>query len=123
MIAVRLRTRDGLERIHVEQNASLSALKDLISQKVERPHEQLTISTDQTLVRIFPCRSAVNLFGASDLVLLLHSDVSTTPCLQLTSKSPETFLDLTDDDSSLSELGFKNGQMVRCISMMPCAPL
>lgn len=34
-------------------------------------------------------------------------------CLQLTSKSPETFLDLTDDDNTLSELGFNNGQMVR----------
>lgn len=51
MIAVRLRTRDGLERINVEPSASLNTLKDLISQKVERPREQLTISTDQTLVR------------------------------------------------------------------------
>ena len=50
MIAVRLRTRDGLERIQVEQTASLSTLKDLISQKVERPLDQLSVSTDQTLV-------------------------------------------------------------------------
>lgn len=55
MIAVRLRSRDGLERIQVEQNASLSSLKDLISQKVERPLDQLIISTDQTLVSIFCC--------------------------------------------------------------------
>jgi len=32
---------------------------------------------------------------------------------QLTSKTPETFLDLADDDDSLKQLGFSNGQMVR----------
>lgn len=32
--------------------------------------------------------------------------------LQLTSKTPETYLDLADDDDSLKQLGFANGQMV-----------
>jgi hypothetical protein len=33
--------------------------------------------------------------------------------LQLTSKTPETFLDLSDDDETLASLGFANGQWVR----------
>lgn len=44
-------------------------------------------------------------------------------CVQLTSKSPETFLDLTEDGSSLSALGFKNGQMVWCSHQQDAACL
>jgi hypothetical protein len=52
MIAVRLRTRDGLERISISPDATLGLLRELISQKVERGVDRFIISTDQTLVRL-----------------------------------------------------------------------
>lgn len=44
---------------------------------------------------------------------LHHINSSTASILQLTSKTPETYLDLADDDDSLKQMGFSNGQIVR----------
>eukprot|EP00892_Ulva_mutabilis_P011724 jgi/Ulvmu1/8924/UM005_0015.1 len=81
MIVVRLRTRDGLERINVPDDATVGSLREAISEQIKRPAQQFVISMDQSL---------------------------------LTSKTPETFLDLADDDDSLKQLGFSDGQMVFC---------
>lgn len=44
---------------------------------------------------------------------LCGADLRSCCALQLTSKAPETYLDLADDDDSLRQLGFTNGQVVR----------
>ena len=50
MGVVRLRTRDGIERINVSDDASVGGLRDAISEHIKRPAQQFVMSMDQTLV-------------------------------------------------------------------------
>lgn len=51
MLTVRLRSRDGLERLQVEPSSSVLALKELVSKHIEQPLSKFVLSTDQALVR------------------------------------------------------------------------
>ena len=55
MSVVRLRTRDGIERIYVPSDATVSVLRQAIGEQIKRPAQQFVISMDQTLV----CLSAL----------------------------------------------------------------
>ena len=51
MLTVRVRSRDGLERLQIESQANVSQLKDAISKLVKLPTSHFIISTRQELVR------------------------------------------------------------------------
>lgn len=51
MSVVRLRTRDGLERITVPHDATVGVVREAISEQIKRPAQQFVISMDQSLVR------------------------------------------------------------------------
>lgn len=81
MLTIRLRSRDGLERLKISENATLGHLRGVVAETIGYDPETFVLSMDQAL---------------------------------LTSKSPDTFLDLTEDGSSIASLGIKNGSMVYC---------
>ena len=51
MLTIRLRTRDGTERISVTRQGCVGDLRNAVSEQVERPPTQFVLSTDNTLVR------------------------------------------------------------------------
>jgi Nuclear pore localisation protein NPL4 len=55
MLTVRLRTRDGTERIQVAADGNVAHLREAVSNQVERPVTQFVLSTDQSLVRCWQC--------------------------------------------------------------------
>lgn len=50
MGVVRLRTRDGIERISVPDDANVGGLREAISEHINRPAQQFIMSMDQSLV-------------------------------------------------------------------------
>lgn len=51
MLTLRLRSRDGLERIQAEPASTVSQLKDLVSKLINHPPANFVLSADQALVR------------------------------------------------------------------------
>jgi hypothetical protein len=54
MLTIRLRTRDGTERIQVRKDAKLWDLRATVSEQIERPTEGFVLSLNRDLVRSVP---------------------------------------------------------------------
>jgi Nuclear pore localisation protein NPL4 len=134
MLTVRLRSRDGLERVQVPADSTLGTLRQVVADKIQRPVDQMHMSCDQTLVGfLLKCLrvTVTSLAYPSALRVSSASAVPAAPAsydkqlksllpeLQLASKSPDTYLDLSEDDAKLSDVGFKNGDMVRHFARSP----
>ena len=100
--------RDGLERITVDAAGTVGTLRQQISSDLSMPRDNVTLSKDQKLVSI--C-----------IRYKQHTtDVGIKPGLklqlQLLSKTPEQFKDLSNNKLRLKQAGVQHGDMVSCRS-------
>lgn len=54
MLTVRLRTRDGTERIQVRKDGTLGDLRIAVSKQIGRPTSEFVLSLNRDLVRFSP---------------------------------------------------------------------
>jgi len=96
--------RDGLERITVDAAGTVGTLRQQISSDLSMPRENVTLSKDQKLVS--------NCIRYKQHTTKLNIKPGLELQLQLLSKTPEQFKDLSNNKLRLKQAGVQHGDMV-----------
>ncbi len=105
--------RDGLERIQVPEGATVETLKGQITETLNVPGQDITLSTNKDLVSF--CEYLL-LFHASEGGLGWRSKRQVSDysahLMQLTALDKSSFTDMAKGKQSISSVGIKHGDMV-----------
>lgn len=105
--------RDGLERIQVPEGATVETLKGQITETLNVPGQDITLSTNKDLVSFCEC---LLLSHASEGGLGWRSKRQVSDysahSMQLTALDKSSFTDMAKGKQSISSVGIKHGDMV-----------
>ena len=103
---IRLRSRDGLERLEVPDTSTLAGLKLAIQKKLGVPLDDIRLSKDLQLVG----RAASGIGGRCCRAVDRLPPAGA--CVQLTAKDVAGFTDMRTDEATLKQLGVQHGDLV-----------